>query len=126
NISTADNTGFSLTAPWHRHSTGNAHRQSAWLPCGWKSSDGLLWGCGYRRHLWRSLEGCIMPPIALSYAIIFILTRDDPHGLRPWGLTRARVMSQLSKVQHSRHQWKHKATQRGDYNRYQRKQSARL
>jgi hypothetical protein len=35
-------------------------------------------------------------------------------------------MSQLSKVQHSRHQWKHKAKQRGDHNRYQRKQSARL
>ncbi len=35
-------------------------------------------------------------------------------------------MSQLSKVQHSRHQWKHKAKQRGDHNRYQRKQIARL
>jgi hypothetical protein len=35
-------------------------------------------------------------------------------------------MSQLSKVQHSRHQWKHKATQRGDQNRYQRTQIARL
>ena len=35
-------------------------------------------------------------------------------------------MSQLSKVKHSRHQWKHKATQRGDHNRYQRKQIARL
>jgi hypothetical protein len=35
-------------------------------------------------------------------------------------------MSQLFKVKHSRHQWKHKATQRGDQNRYQRKQIARL
>ena len=35
-------------------------------------------------------------------------------------------MSQLSKVQHSRHQWKHKAKQRGDHNRDQRKQIARL
>src|SRR2546428_13278068 len=35
-------------------------------------------------------------------------------------------MSQLSKVKHSRHQWQHKATQRGDHNRYQRKQIARL
>ena len=35
-------------------------------------------------------------------------------------------MSQLSKVKHSRHQWKHKATQRGDHNRYQRKQIVRL
>ena len=35
-------------------------------------------------------------------------------------------MSQLSKVKHSRDQWKHKATQRGDHNRSQRKQIARL
>jgi hypothetical protein len=35
-------------------------------------------------------------------------------------------MSQLSKVKHSREQWKHKATQRGDRERYQRKQIARL
>jgi hypothetical protein len=35
-------------------------------------------------------------------------------------------MSQLSKVKHSRDQWQHKATQRGDQNRYQRKQIARL
>jgi len=41
-------------------------------------------------------------------------------------VTRARVMSQLSKVKHSRNQWKHKATQRGDRERYQRKQIARL
>jgi hypothetical protein len=35
-------------------------------------------------------------------------------------------MSQLSKVKHSRNQWQHKAKQRGDYNRYQRKQIARI
>jgi hypothetical protein len=35
-------------------------------------------------------------------------------------------MSQLSKVKHSREQGKHKATQRGDQHRYQRKQIARL
>ncbi len=35
-------------------------------------------------------------------------------------------MSQFSKVQHSRQQWKHKAKQRGDHNRSQRKQIARL
>jgi hypothetical protein len=35
-------------------------------------------------------------------------------------------MSQLSKVRQSRHQWKHKATQRADQNRYQRKQLARV
>ena len=35
-------------------------------------------------------------------------------------------MSQLSKVKHSRQQWKHKATQRGERERYQRKQTARI
>src|SRR5437870_4365509 len=35
-------------------------------------------------------------------------------------------MSQLSKVKHSRDQWKHKAKQRGDRERYQHKQIARL
>ena len=35
-------------------------------------------------------------------------------------------MSQFSKVNHSRHQWKGKAKQRGDANRYLRKQSARI
>jgi hypothetical protein len=36
------------------------------------------------------------------------------------------MMSQLSKVRHSRHQWKRKAEQRGDHNRSQRKQIVRL
>ena len=35
-------------------------------------------------------------------------------------------MSQFSKMQHSREQWKHKAKQRGERERYQRKQIARL
>jgi len=35
-------------------------------------------------------------------------------------------MSQLSKLQHSRDQWKHKAKQRGERERYQRKQTARI
>src|SRR6266446_8613168 len=39
---------------------------------------------------------------------------------------RAYAMSQLSKVKHSRNQWKHKAKQRGDRDRYQRKQLARI
>ena len=42
------------------------------------------------------------------------------------GGTRAQVMRQLSKVKYSRTQWKHKATQRGERERYQRKQIARL
>jgi len=42
------------------------------------------------------------------------------------GLSGARVMSQLSKVKHSRNQWKHKAQQRGDRDRYQRKQHAHI
>src|SRR5256712_5860340 len=41
-------------------------------------------------------------------------------------LTREGVMSQLSKVRQSRTQWKHKATQRADENRYGRKQLARV
>jgi hypothetical protein len=39
---------------------------------------------------------------------------------------RAYTMSQLSQVKHSRNQWKHKAKQRGDRDRYQRKQIARI
>jgi hypothetical protein len=35
-------------------------------------------------------------------------------------------MSQLSKMTQSRDQWKHKAKQRGEHERYQRKQNARL
>ena len=35
-------------------------------------------------------------------------------------------MSQLSKLKHSRDQWKHKATQRGERERYQRTQTARI
>ena len=38
---------------------------------------------------------------------------------------RAYAMSQLSKVTYSRTQWKHKAKQRGDRERYRRKQDAR-
>src|SRR5712691_8228557 len=41
-------------------------------------------------------------------------------------LTREGVMSQLSKVRHSRTQWKHKATQRADHDRYRRKQLSRV
>ena len=48
-----------------------------------------------------------------------------PHLRRPV-LMRENVMSQLSKVRHSRTQWKHKATQRADENRYWRKQLARV
>src|SRR5712691_3556727 len=47
------------------------------------------------------------------------------HGLGPLELTRGPLMSQLSKMTHSRDQWKHKATQRGERERYQRKQSTR-
>src|SRR2546428_2006999 len=41
-------------------------------------------------------------------------------------LTREGVMSQLSKVRQSRTQWKHKATQRADQDRYRRKQLSRV
>jgi len=46
--------------------------------------------------------------------------------LRRRALPRERVMSQLSKARQSRTQWKHKATQRAEQNRYQRKQLARI
>lgn len=48
------------------------------------------------------------------------------HRLRRPVLMRETVMSQLAKVRHSRTQWKHKATQRADANRYWRKQLARV
>lgn len=41
-------------------------------------------------------------------------------------LSGERLMSQLSKVRQSRTQWKHKAKQRGDQNRYHRQQIVRL
>ena len=72
------------------------------------------------------MKGCITQRIALSSAIILRSPRDESQGLRPWDLIRARVMRQLSKVTQSRKQWKHKATQRGEHNRYQRKQLARI
>jgi len=49
-----------------------------------------------------------------------------PRGHRASEWIRARVMSQLSKVKHSRNQWKHKAKQRGDRDRDQRQQLARI
>ena len=42
------------------------------------------------------------------------------------GLTREGVMSQWSKLRHSRTPWKHKATQRADQERYRRKQLSRV
>src|SRR2546428_12013022 len=54
------------------------------------------------------------------------LNPRHPHGLWPWGLMRAYAMRQLSKVTYRRHQWKHKAKQRADRERYQRKQTARI
>jgi hypothetical protein len=41
-------------------------------------------------------------------------------------MSGARVMSQRSKVTHSRNQWKHQAKQRGARDRYQRTQHARI
>src|SRR4029453_13377017 len=56
----------------------------------------------------------------------FLLHPKTPPRACGHGDWRAHVMSQLSKVKHSRDQWKHKAKQRGDRDRYQRKQIARL
>jgi hypothetical protein len=66
-----------------------------------------------------------MKIIALSSEAIFILP-IDLRSLKMGGCMRARAMSQLSKVRQSRSQWKHKARQRADHNRYLRKQLARV
>jgi hypothetical protein len=62
-----------------------------------------------------------LDPLGLSSSSRAILRR-----LRRPVLMREDVMSQLSKVRHSRTQWKHKATQRADDNRYWRKPLARV
>src|ERR1700738_1746485 len=90
NISTADNTGFSPRAPWHRHRTGNARQQSAWLPYGYKSSDGLLWGNERLGHLWYLLPRCMTQPIALSYWLIFHLNHRRPLAPVTGGLMSTR------------------------------------
>src|SRR5262249_56070488 len=51
-------------------------------------------------------------------------TPPGPAALGHW--ERAQTMSQLCKVKHSRNQWKAKAKQRSDHNRYLRKQLARV
>ena len=48
-----------------------------------------------------------------------------PRACRHGGLSESQTMSQLSKVKHRRNQWKDKAKQRGEQQRYQRKQIAR-
>ena len=53
-------------------------------------------------------------------------SRVSARRLRRPVLSREHVMSQLSKVRHSREPWKHKATQRANENRYWRKQLARV
>jgi hypothetical protein len=52
--------------------------------------------------------------------------QPGPHGLWTWKEMSARIMSQLSKVKQRRNQWKDKAQQRGERERYQRKQIARI
>jgi hypothetical protein len=72
------------------------------------------------RFTGASRSGALYPlRSSLSY-------RVSARRLRWPVLTRERMMSQLSKVRQSRQQWKHKATQRADENRYQRKQLARV
>jgi hypothetical protein len=50
------------------------------------------------------------------------LPRARAIGVAPEG----RVMSQFSKMKHSRDQWKQKAKQRGQGERYQRRENARI
>ena len=52
--------------------------------------------------------------------------KPPPRACRHGGLRKSQTMSQLAKVKHSRNQWKDKAKQRGEQQRYQRKQIARL
>jgi hypothetical protein len=112
--------------PWHHHRTGNARRQSAWLPSDWKSScllvslafiPRLLTGLALQVHH-AAERSILLDHVELTQ----VITR---HLWRPV-VSRERLMSQLSKVRHSRTQWKHKATQRAHQNRYQRKQLARV
>src|SRR5437867_580176 len=87
-------------------------------PCSW------AWGC----QVSRSLPRCTLAQIALSSPIMSLSTRHPPPP-RPVAMgacERAQRMSQLSKVKRSRNQWKDKAKQRSEQQRYQRKQMARL
>ena len=82
-----------------------------------------LMGCVGRPpdSLWR----CIPQTVALSSwpcASSRLITRRPRRRV----LHRKGAMSQLSKVQQSRNQWKYKATQRADQDRYRRKQLARV
>ncbi len=87
-------------------------------------SPRVSWG-EYGSRPPRSLCRCITQRTALSSWAMFS-SRVSARRPQRRVLTREGVMSQLSKVRHSRTQWKHKATQRADQNRYQRKQLARV
>jgi hypothetical protein len=68
----------------------------------------------------------IPPLIALCDGLSFIPIANPSDGLGPSEVSRAHVLSQFSKMNHSREQWKQKAKQRGDQHRDQRTQIARL
>jgi hypothetical protein len=113
-------------APWHHHRTGNARRQSAWLPSDWKSSR-LLVSLAFIPRLLTALALQVHHAAERSILLDHVeLTQVITRHLWRSVLSRERLMSQLSKVRHSRTQWKHKATQRANQNRYQRKQLARV
>jgi hypothetical protein len=73
-----------------------------------------------------SLERYLTPLSTGLYQSRLIATQDGSSGHFVWGEMRTRAMSQLAKVKHSRNQWKHKAKERGDQDRYLRKQLARV
>ena len=80
---------------------------------------------GMGRHVSSSLARCTVLRTALASLILSISTRPSwPVAMGP--CERTCTMSQFSKVNHSRHQWKGKAQQRGDTNRSLRKELARV
>src|SRR5467141_2316319 len=82
-------------------------------PCSW------AWGCPVA----RSLARCTAPPSALCYPSMSSL---PPYSVALGTCERSHPMSQLVKVKHRRNQWKAKAKQRSDHNRYPRQQLTRV
>ena len=84
-------------------------------------SDGVHMAAARRARFAGASRRCSLYPLGPCSSSRVITRRP-----RRRVLTREHVMSQLSKVRQSRNQWKHKATQRADQDRYRRKQLARV
>lgn len=61
-----------------------------------------------------------------SSILAIMISPSNPPRLWRRGVTRGHVMSQQSKLRHSREQWKRKATERAEDKRYLRKELARI